>query len=203
MICPKCKKELPDGSAFCNHCGTAINVQPTPQQGQPQKTMQQIGAEAELKKLQSSHWKLKYLSIIGIGVAILTIGILIYALVPTAESTVTHGPIIIGIIVVIVGVISFSNTNERINELKPLANGRRLVNVCPKCKSPRIQMHLVQTNSVTAHGTTRVANNVNPLHPFTHTNIKQGNDYTSARYGNMMICLNCGCTFTDPDRFYM
>lgn len=201
MICPKCKKELPDGSAFCNHCGTAINVQPTPQQSQPQKTMQQIGAEAELKKLESKPWKLIYiLTSIG-GIIIITLSILPALM--YADSEIIMVGMIIGIALLVYGIFQFINVYERIKQLKPLANGRRLVNVCPKCKSPRIQMHLVQTNSVTAHGTTRVANNVNPLHPFTHTNIKQGNDYTSARYGNMMICLNCGCTFTEPDRFYM
>jgi uncharacterized Zn finger protein (UPF0148 family) len=206
MICPKCKKELPDGSKFCNHCGNPINTeQPKqqPQQPRVQKTIQQIGAETELKRLQSSHWKIKYFFVMGIGIAILIAGIAIYATIPTAEYTVTYGPIIVGLIIFIVGVVLFTNTNDRINELKPLANGHRIINVCPKCKSPKIQMHLVQTNTVTSHGTTRVANNVNPLHPFTHTNIKQGNDYTSAAYGNMMICLNCGCTFTDPDKFYM
>jgi len=30
MLCPKCSQELPEGSAFCNHCGANLNAQPEP-----------------------------------------------------------------------------------------------------------------------------------------------------------------------------
>ncbi len=30
MICPTCGKELADGAAFCNSCGTALNAAPQP-----------------------------------------------------------------------------------------------------------------------------------------------------------------------------
>lgn len=197
MLCPKCNKELPDGSAFCNHCGCRIGQAPAQNNNQPprqpQKSMQQIGAEAELKQLKSISWIGQAIILFIIGVALIVGGIYFRALIVAG----------LGIGIIVYEIVKWIDRSERIKKLEKLASGKRIIHVCPECKSPKIQMNIVQTNSVTVHGTTRVADNVNPLHPFTHTNIRQGNEYTASAYGNMMVCLNCGCTFTEPDKFYM
>jgi len=35
MLCPKCNQELPEGSAFCNHCGANLDIPPKPVQETP------------------------------------------------------------------------------------------------------------------------------------------------------------------------
>lgn len=98
---------------------------------------------------------------------------------------------------------SVGKKQNRKTELEHLAAGQKIINVCPKCKSENIEMHMVQTGGFTTHGTSRVANNINPLHPFTHTNVKKGTDYDFTTYGNQCHCLNCGNVFPRPEVHYV
>lgn len=107
------------------------------------------------------------------------------------------------LIVFIVYASSFGKKIQRKEQLEHLAAGEKIVNVCPKCKSENIEMSMVQTGGYTTHGTSRVSNNINPLHPFTHTNVRKGTDYNFATYGNQCHCRNCGFVFTKPEVHYI
>lgn len=106
-------------------------------------------------------------------------------------------------IVAIVYSISMKNKRRRKYELEHIANGNKIVNICPKCKSENIEMHMVEKSSYTTHDRSRVSNNINPLHPFTHTNVKMGSDHTSVSYGNQCHCLDCGFVFARPEVHYI
>lgn len=99
--------------------------------------------------------------------------------------------------------VEANKIKNRVNELKELSNGKKIVNICPRCKGQNIQMQMVQTGTTTTHGVSRVSNNINPLHPFTHTNVRKGNDYSNITYGNQCHCLDCGFVFSKPDILYL
>ena len=88
-------------------------------------------------------------------------------------------------------------------QLEHLAKGEKIVNVCPKCKSENIVMNMVQTDSYTTHGVTRISDNMNPLHPFTHTNVRKGADHTTNSFGSQCHCKNCGHVFSQPEVHYV
>lgn len=103
----------------------------------------------------------------------------------------------------ILHVMMHTNRIAKQDRLEHLAAGKKIVNVCPMCKSTNIKMKVVRTGSRTKHNVSRVSKNVNPLHPFTHTNVKRGNDYSSVSYGNQCHCKNCGHIFAYPEVHYI
>ncbi len=96
-----------------------------------------------------------------------------------------------------------ANKDQHKKQLQHIASGRKIVNVCPKCKSPDVEMDMVQSGGFTSHGTSRMGKNINPLHPLTHTNIRRGMDYTSFSYRNQCHCKNCGHVFSRPEVYYL
>jgi len=205
MVCPNCNKSLPDESIACNYCGNVLNqLEVQRQTGQlmtypvaapqmPQRTPEQAGAELELAQIkQDSTVELCYIGIIG-GI-IFIIGSIV--------GNSLYG-VIFGIVILIISISKLSQTKSRIVDLKKIASGRKIVSVCPMCKSPNIQIGLVETGSTATHGVSTVGQNINPLRPFTHTNVRQGNTYTTNSYGSKGVCLNCGCSFDEPERFFM
>lgn len=206
MICPRCQNQLPDNSIACNRCGMQFQYQQQPQmqyQQQPQMQYQQpiqqpvqpqldpsqMAAQAELKKKQSEGIILPATSI-GLGVMLLMLGIYVKA------------AIFVGLFFIIIGSIALAVRFKRILELKKLSAGQKMVSVCPKCKSTNIQMSMVQASSVTTQGKTTVGDNINPLKPFTHTNIKHGPETTYNNYTNKCHCLACGYVFNKPEIIY-
>ena len=107
------------------------------------------------------------------------------------------------VIVLLVYAAKVGTQMQRKEELEHLASGKKIVNVCPKCKSENITMQMVQKSTFVMHDKTRVSDNINPLHPFTHTNVKKGNDYSTPIYGNQCHCLNCGHVFAKPEVHYI
>ena len=47
------------------------------------------------------------------------------------------------------------------NNLELIAEGRKIINVCPKCKSSNIVMSMVQSEGYTTHDITKVSKNLN------------------------------------------
>ena len=197
MICPRCGKEiqLSDDSRFCSGCGLEFQRQTSQQPiEQPQeKTIQQIAAQKELTTLDKVDKNSSNNTIVIICLIASVICLLCGAFPIT---------IILVIVAIIMGVDK-SRRKNRMNMLSNISAGKQIINVCPKCKSPDIEMNMVQTGGFTMHGTSRVSNNINPLHPFTHTNVRKGNDYTAYSYGNQCHCRNCGYVFAKPEVHYV
>ncbi len=205
MICPRCGKEiqLSDDSRFCSGCGLEFQRQTAPIVQQPiqqtaieepkEQTIQQIAAQKELVTLNKVEKNTSANGMIGLLLVVAFVCLICGAFPIT---------ILLVIIAIIMGVDK-SKRKNRMDMLSHISAGQQIVNVCPKCKSPDIEMSMVQTGGFTTHGTTRVADNINPLHPFTHTNVKKGNDYTSYSYGNQCHCRNCGFVFAKPEVHYI
>ena len=62
-------------------------------------------------------------------------------------------------------------------------------------------MNMVESGEVTVQGKTTISDNINPLRPFTHTNIRYSPIATNIHYKNKCHCLNCGFVFDKPEKF--
>ena len=200
MLCPNCNNPLPDGSKACPMCGMSFVAQPTaqpmfqqpatpPTTIQPQETASQIAAKKELKKKGSEGFMVPILCIF-FGLIFL----------PLAKET--HALAFMGLMFIGFGVYLLWKRHRRLKELKLISEGKTQVKICPKCKSPNIEMNVVQASSYTLNQKTTVSKNINPLKPFTHTNINTGNSTTINNYANQCHCLSCGNIFGKPEIIY-
>lgn len=208
MICPNCNGELRivpeqigvDGNnlpifhriAYCDSCMIKKDLD------EKQKDNLQVElAKKEIKKIDSDGGsKFYYIaaSICGIAAIFsLTTGSLI-------QRLCLFSFLLLGFIYLLVQGV---NVKKRKQELNELSQGKKIINVCPRCKSQNIEMNMVQTGSTTTHGVSRVSNNINPLHPLTHTNVRIGNDSSKITYGNQCICKDCGNVFEKSETLYM
>ena len=208
--CPNCNAVIQPDAKFCPMCGKEIIAQPQIQPPSIQNAEypteryneNSISATDDIQ-VQLAQKELATLKKeTNSGKALLYATILLALSVMSFCFKLYFGGIFFGI-VFIAHIISDANKRNRKQEVEHLAAGQKILNVCPRCKSPDIDMSMVQTGGFTTHGTTRVADNINPLHPFTHTNVKKGNDYTSYSYGNQCHCRNCGNVFAKPEVHYM
>ena len=183
MKCPNCNQDLPDNAKACPACGTSfIN-------DKSELNASQIAAQADLKTKQSEGVLIPALAL-GFGLIFLLFGF------------VTKVAIIIGIGLMAAGIYALYVRNKRLSELKKISDGAVAISVCPQCKSQNIEMGLVNTGSTTYMGRTTISDNINPLTPFTHTNINHGNSITTNNYKNKCHCLNCGNVFNKPQIVY-
>lgn len=91
---------------------------------------------------------------------------------------------------------------KRIKELQKIVNGHNRILICPYCKSPDISSSVVQTGITTGPQKSRVSVNLNPLHPFTHTNIKTSATNSYLDYGSKFQCNSCGKIFDTPGEYW-
>lgn len=91
---------------------------------------------------------------------------------------------------------------KRIKELQKIVNGHNRILICPYCKSPDISSSVVQTGITTGPQKSRVSVNLNPLHPFTHTNIKTSATNSYLDYGSKFQCNSCGKIFDTPEEYW-
>lgn len=215
MNCPICNGEMRiesekvgvDGNnlpifhriAYCDTCYKMKDIDEEPQQQstpvvQPESVdLQARFAQEELntnKKLdgkENNH----------IAIIMLVFGIILF-FIPGCQLF----AVIVFIVALLYKLISIDQVNRK-KELENIASGKKIVNVCPKCKSENITMQMVQKSTFVMHDKTRVSDNINPFHPFTHTNVKKGNDYSTPIYGNQCHCLNCGHVFAKPEVHYI
>lgn len=184
MLCPNCNQQLPDGAKACPMCGVSF-VQPQPQQ----PSASQLAAQQELKK-KSNQGLLVPIMSIGLGVMFLLLGIHL------------HVCAILGLGLIGLGAYSLYKRNSELSDLKRVSSGAVKIGVCPKCKSPNIEMQMVQAGAYTSQSKTTVSENINPLKPFTHVNVNQGPSTTINKFKNKGHCLNCGFVFDKPLQIY-
>lgn len=186
MICPTCNQQLPDDSKACPMCGMVF------EQPSNQNTVQMQAAEKEYKKFVREDSS--FTRIVGMVVFFsLTIVFLFSKHFGTAFICFLFACFIYGVHKV---------KKDRKNQLKNLSEGKKMINLCPKCKSPNIEMSMVNTGNINAPGKATVSNNINPLKPFTHTNINQNPGFSVNTYGNKCHCKDCGNIFDKPEVFY-
>lgn len=180
MTCPYCNSNIPDESAFCNICGAQVS-------NRLQNTLLKDSAEKQLSGIN--------LDVPKIGLAV---GAVIAFISVLSETTIGF---IIGFVIMMVSSAILINLKDKSKNLNKIANSNKIMYLCPKCKSSKIQMNLVQTGTTSINEKTLVSQNINPLRPFTHTNIMQGNSYTISSYANKCLCQNCGYIFDEPEKF--
>lgn len=216
MNCPKCNKVLRIGTeqvgvdennlpifhrfAYCDDCRLKkdidINTDEKKTETKEDNPLdrQAVFAKNELEKLKKTNSDPTF--------GYIASGLVVFS----SIVSFLNGDIGLGISLIILSLIALFSSlgyKARRNELQQIAAGKKILNVCPRCKSDNITMQMVQTGSFTMHDKSRVSKNINPLRPFTHTNIKMGNDYSKSIYGNQCHCLNCGYVFSRPEIHYI
>ena len=210
MNCPICNKEMRIDTeqvgvdydnipifhrfAYCDNCMRKKDIDIDESAMDQSKINQARFAREELGKIEKAE---KITAVNNSGIIIIFVAAGVCLLVGAFPLTILL--VIIGLYQLIVK----SSKDNRKNQLEQISAGKKIINVCPKCKSDNIVMDMVQKGSFTMHGTSRIADNINPLHPFTHTNIHRGNDYSSAIYGNQCYCRDCGNVFDRPEVHYI
>ena len=199
MFCMKCGTEMPDDANFCLKCGYNFKEVPVVQEQSPinpEMDIQRDAAQNEMKKLEKSGsvrgWILLG-CLFGIPGIIVTF----------VSGFQDEQLLIIGCFGIALWAFATAwNTYNRKRELEMIIQGKQRISICPYCKSSNIVAEMVKSGQSTQHGTTRISNNINPLHPFTHTNVKQGKTQTQNQYGQMFQCKNCGKVFNSAEVYY-
>ncbi|MBE5861298.1 MAG: hypothetical protein E7295_00430 [Lachnospiraceae bacterium] len=199
IICPECGKEYSDRAAACPNCAC-----PTEQaENRPKNIMakQEDSFDVKTENSYQEHVRKKALKMekdqikqansrgnlfcgwvaLAIGLVSLIIGYWLGAL--------FFG----GLGILVLG--GAQRNKKRLADLEKLENGYRQVLVCPYCKSTNISSNFVQSGVRQDGQTIRVAKNMNPFHPFTHTNIHTSATDTKLSYGNKYQCIDCGRVF--------
>ena len=156
---------------------------------QHQQTIQQKAAQLELDKIEKSD-KRKDMILCAIMCFILLI---------ISFLMKSWGGIILFSLTAIGSIIGVYEINNRKKYLTNIVQGKRIIQVCPNCKSPNIKRRMVKTGSKTTYNTTYISKNVNPFMPFTHTNVNKGDSNSTYNYGNKCHCQCCGYVFDKPE----
>ena len=216
MFCPSCGKEIANGSVYCNFCGkrtdsfvTNSNQTESQTNNHPYRinmgnntgndNNQSVKKDAEpdyqqiaLKK-ELNYWKQKnikpYIIISAVFVFVGIFGSFVHMF---AEG-------VLACIAISVGCLCYIyNRHDKIRILETKLDRINKIKICPYCKSPNLEMNMVQAGNTISKGKTTISENINPLRPFTHVNVKHGNVNTYTRYTNMFHCLSCGKVFHNP-----
>lgn len=203
ISCPECGKEISDKAACCPNCGYPIQkAEETKAKNNnvenQQKDYTKIAAEAEKKTVESRMTRGNH----SAGIAGTVLGIIaLLAGIFDGEFALILG----GLFFLALGIVTLGSRNKdkkRIQYLQNVSDGKKEILICPYCKGINIKFDAVQSEVYTSGQTARVADNINPLHPFTHTNIKTTGTRSSTSYKTLYICQDCGKTFEKPDKVW-
>lgn len=178
----------------CQNCGATIQSDYCQVCGTSQKQyIQKMNSEKTYQPKKSLNSK----QIIAIVSAVIG---LLFLVIKAWPATVIF--ILMSIILISVDA-SVKNKEKRIVfEKQQRELGNEKVLVCPKCKKPNIHANLVQKGTYSTGTKTTVSRNINPLRPFTHTNLNTSGGYTQNIYGSVFLCDYCGHTFEKPDEVW-
>lgn len=201
IVCPECGKEYSDKASACPNCGCPTNVVSENKYDFLEKDMAMNREMMRIQELQSEYDKIhripmtvySLLQLVGLILVIISIFALI------------GGDIGYFFVFVVIGLAMFvpsTKAYERSKELEKMINGQRQEQLCPFCKSTDIRSERLAAGSFQVQGKTTVGKNINPLKPFTHTNIRHGNTYNENIYRTEYVCNSCGKRFTNPQTIW-
>lgn len=200
--CPECGKEISDKADSCPSCGypiLATKEAASSNINNEQKDYTKIAAAAEKNKVESRITKRRYISgIISIVLGIISLCLGIFG---------NGGLLLIlgGFFFIITGIGALNSQNKdkkRVQYLQNVSDGKKEILICPFCKGVNIEFDAVQSGVYTSGQTARISNNINPLQPFTHTNVRTSGTHSDISYKTLYICKDCGKTFINPDRMW-
>lgn len=199
--CPECGREISDKAICCPNCGCPIEKFKTADSNfeKEQIDYTKIAAQAEKKTVESRMTRGNHVA--GVIATILGILSLLGGVLGGGGFVLILG----GLFFLIIGLGTLSSQNrdkKRVQYLQNISNGKKEILICPYCKGVNIKFDAVQSGVHTSGQTARVADNINPLHPFTHTNIRTSGTHSNISYKTLYTCQDCGKTFDNPDKIW-
>lgn len=196
IVCHECGKEYSDKASACPNCGCPTNAAPVGNYDE-QKDIARNLEMIRIQELKSEYDKIRripmtvysLLQLAGMILAIISILLLVGGYV---------GDFIILFVIGLVLYVPSTKAYERSKELEKLIKGQKPEMLCPFCKSTDLSSERLNAGSFQMQGKTTVGRNINPLRPFTHTDIRHGNIYNENIYRTEYFCNNCGKRFTKP-----
>lgn len=197
IICSECGKEYSDKASACPNCGCPTSAVSEKKYDFLEKDVAMNREMMRIQELKSEYDKIhkipmtvySLLQLVGIILVIVSIVML-------ASGDVGYFFVFLSIGLAMY--VPSTKAYMRSKELEKMISGQNQEQLCPFCKSTNIRSERLAAGSFQVQGKTTVGNNINPLKPFTHTNIKHGNTYSENVYRTEYTCNNCGKRFAKP-----
>lgn len=200
--CPECGKEISDKAASCPNCGCPVENNTYKnhfESEKEEKDYTKIAAQVEKEEVESRVTQGNRTA----GIILNILGTL--SLLLGIFGGGGFGLILGGLFFLAIGIgtlNSQSKDKKRIQYLQNISDGKKEILVCPYCKGVNVTFNTVQSGIHTSTQTTRISDNINPLRPFTHTNIKTDGTQSNISYKTIYICQDCGKTFDNPNKIW-
>lgn len=201
IICSECGKEYSDKANACPNCGCPTNAVSENKYDFIEKDMAANREMMRIQELQSEYDKIHKIPMPVYSLFQLVGMLLIIASVINFFS----GNLGIFILLLIVGLLLLCPSTKaysRSKELEKMIDGQKQEQLCPFCKSTNITSERLAAGSFQFQGKTTIGKNINPLRPFTHTNVRHGNTYNENIYRTEYVCNSCGKRFTKPQTIW-
>lgn len=187
MFCMKCGKELPDNATFCMNCGERVE-KTSIEDNNNLEIVSQEEKEYPKKIIYERDKSTKDLIIITWVCAIFCIFIKQYFF------------SFVCLFLLMCIKISESKKKKKIKILNKCNGyfyyGNKIPWTCPFCGSKDYSAFVSTDYINTGSSRARVSDNINPLHPFTHTNVKNSNiGFNTAIQTGKLQCHRCGKIF--------
>lgn len=195
IVCPECGKEYSDKANACPNCGCPTNAVSVPKYD----IEADVAMNQEMMRLEEL--KLEYDKIHRIPMTVYSLLQLAGMILVIVSVVAFFSGELSFIWMLIVGLLLYVPTTKayyRSKELEKLIDGQMQVQLCPFCKSSDLRSERLAAGSFQYQGKTTIGKNINPLRPFTHTNIRHGNIYNDNIYRTEYVCNCCGKRFTNP-----
>ena len=200
IVCSECGKEYSDKASACPNCGCPTNAVPVGNYDE-QKDIARNLEMMRIQELKSEYDKIhripmtvySLIQLAGMILVIISILLLVGGYV---------GDFLILFVIGLVMYVPSTKAYERSKELEKLIKGQKPEMLCPFCKSTDLSSERLAAGSFQMQGKTTVGRNINPLRPFTHTDIRHGNIYNENIYRTEYVCNNCGKRFTNPQTIW-
>lgn len=201
--CPECGKEISDRAASCPNCGCPVEKTQTDNPPLANRKIQEdytkMAAQAEKKAVESRVTGGNRVA------AMIAIVLGIFSLLGGIMGSFDFLLILGGLFFLILGISVLGSLNrdkKRIQYLQNISDGKKEILICPYCKGSKIIFDTVQSGVHTSGQTASISDNINPLHPFTHTNVKTTGTHSNISYKTLYICQDCGKAFDNPDKVW-
>lgn len=201
IICSECGKEYSDKANACPNCGCPTNAVSENKYDFIERDIDMNREALRIQELQSEYDKIHKIpmpiyslfQLVGFILMIISIGALIIG---------NIGYFIVFLVIGIFMYVPSTKAHYRSKELEKMIDGQKQEQLCPFCKSTDIMSERLAAGSFQFQGKTTIGKNINPLRPFTHTNVRHGNTYNENIYRTEYVCNSCGKRFTKPQTIW-
>ena len=201
IICSECGKEYSDKASACPNCGCPTNAISEKNYDFIEKDMAANKEMMRMQELQSEYDKIHKIPM-PVYSLLQLVGLILVIVSIIELASGNAGRFVLLIVIGLVMYVPSTKAYMRSKELEKLIAGQKPEQLCPFCKSTNIVSERLASGSFQFQGKTTIGKNINPLRPFTHTDVRHGNIYNENIYRTEYVCNSCGKRFTKPQTIW-